>query len=110
MMTRGMCDDTWQTVREMKSFVQASAAFPYLLRLSSTLTALSDVSCFWMREFYLELCKRVQFPISMSLPAILIEHVLASGNGPPHPNATHPMGPHPSSPDGTPILTRWDPS
>ena len=25
---------------------------------------------------------RVQFPISMSLPAILIDHVLAAGNGP----------------------------
>ena len=40
-----------------------------------------DASCLWMREFT-ELCKRVQFPISMSLPAILIEHVLAAGNGP----------------------------
>ena len=54
----------------------------YLLRLSSTIKELGDVSSLWMREFYLELCKRVQFPISMSLPAILISHVLAAGNGP----------------------------
>ena len=65
------------TVRDMKAFVNTSADFSYLLRLSSTLSELGDVSCLWMREFYLELCKRVQFPISMSLPAILTEHVLA---------------------------------
>ena len=48
---------------------------------AATLVDLGDVSCLWMREFYLELCKRVQFPISMSLPAILIDHVLSAGNG-----------------------------
>jgi cytoplasmic FMR1 interacting protein len=69
-----------ETVKEMKDFVSKSAYFPHLLRLSSTLDDLGDVACLWMREFYLELCKRVQFPISMSLPAILTEHVLAAGN------------------------------
>ena len=71
-----------ETVKEMRTFVGDSAYFPYLLRLSSTLAELGDVSALWMREFYLELCKRVQFPISMSLPAILIEHVLAAANAP----------------------------
>mmetsp|Transcript_37008 Transcript_37008/g.102129 ORF Transcript_37008/g.102129 Transcript_37008/m.102129 type:complete len:610 (+) Transcript_37008:98-1927(+) len=33
-----------------------------------------------MREFHLELCMRVQFPVSMSLPWILIEHVLQQDN------------------------------
>ena len=69
-----------ETVKEMRAFVSESATFPYLMRPSSTLHQLGDVSCLWMREFYLELCKRVQFPISMSLPAILTEHVLAAGN------------------------------
>ena len=45
-------------------------------------SALSDVSYFWMREFYLELCMRVQFPVSMSLPWILAEHVLKQDNTP----------------------------
>jgi len=71
-----------EIVREMKAFVDEAAYFPYLCRLSATLDRLGDVSCLWMREFFLELCKRVQFPISMSLPAILIEHVLAAGNSP----------------------------
>ena len=70
-----------ETVKEMRQFVGDSALHPYLLRLSATLHELGDVSCLWMREFYLELCKRVQFPISMSLPAILIDHVLSAGNG-----------------------------
>ena len=69
-----------EAVKEMRDFVSDSSAFPYLMRLSSTLQSLGDVACLWMREFYLELCKRVQFPISMSLPAILTEHVLSAGN------------------------------
>jgi len=69
-----------EIVKEMRCFVAASACYPYLLRLSSTLTELGDLSFLWMREFYLELCKRVQFPISMSLPAMLTEHILAAGN------------------------------
>ena len=64
-----------ETVRAMREFVSESVEFPYLLRLSSTLHALNDTGFLWMREFYLELCKRVQFPISMSVPALLVEHV-----------------------------------
>ena len=43
-----------ETVREMRAFVSASACFPYLLRLSSCLDELADISCLWMREYYLE--------------------------------------------------------
>ena len=49
-----------EVVVKMKVFVNQSAQFHYLLRFSSTLSELGDVSCLWMREFYLELCKRVQ--------------------------------------------------
>jgi cytoplasmic FMR1 interacting protein len=69
-----------EIIKEMSAFVSASACFPYLLRLSSTLQELGDVSVLWMREFFLELSQRVQFPISMSLPSILCNHVLANGN------------------------------
>ena len=65
-----------QTVGEMRAFYSSTALFPYLLRLPSTLQQLSNVSYLWLREFYLELSKRSQFPVSMSLPWILIEHVL----------------------------------
>ena len=50
--------------------------------LAATLATLADVSYLWMREFYLELCQRVQFPLSMSLPWILVDHVLQMRNRP----------------------------
>lgn len=43
-----------EIIKEMSAFVSASACFPYLLRLSSTLQELGDVSVLWMREFFLE--------------------------------------------------------
>ena len=38
--------------------------------------ACSDLSELWYKEFYLELSKEIQFPIEMSLPWILTEHIL----------------------------------
>ena len=75
-------DISKDTIKEMRSFYSSTALFPYLLRLPQTLSTLSNVSYIWMREFYLELCKRTQFPISMSLPWILTEHVLNQRNRP----------------------------
>jgi len=69
-----------ETVKDMKDFLHKSASYPYLLRLPATLSSLADVSYMWMREYHLELCMRVQFPVSMSLPAILIEHIQSQGN------------------------------
>ena len=74
-------DISKETVKEMRAFYASTALFPYLLRLSETLSALSNVSYLWMREFYLELGKRTQFPISMSMPWILTEHILNQRNG-----------------------------
>ena len=70
------------TVGEMRSFYSSTALFPALLRLPATLQQLSSVSYLWLREFYLELSRRSQFPVSMSLPWILTEHVLTQRNGP----------------------------
>ena len=75
-------DISKETVKEMRAFYSTTALFPYLLRLPETLATLSNVSYLWLREFYLELGKRSQFPISMSLPWILTEHVLNQRNGP----------------------------
>ena len=69
-------------VTAMRAFYSASSLYPYLLNLQSTLATLADVSYLWMREFYLELCQRVQFPLSMSLPWILVDHVLQMRNRP----------------------------
>jgi cytoplasmic FMR1 interacting protein len=40
------------------------------------LTEASDLSDFWYREHYLEMTRCIQFPIEMSLPWILTEHLL----------------------------------
>ena len=43
-----------------------------------TLRECCDLSQLWFREFYLELTmgERIQFPIEMSLPWILTDHIL----------------------------------
>ena len=84
-------DISKETVKEMRAFYSTTALFPYLLRFPETLSALSNVSYLWMREFYLELGKRSQFPISMSLPWILTEHVLNQRNRPLMPLLFAPM-------------------
>ena len=71
-------DISKETSKEMRAFYSTTALFPYLLRLPETLATLSNVSHLWLREFYLELTMggRIQFPIEMSLPWILTEHVI----------------------------------
>lgn len=45
---------------------------------TETLRECCDLSQLWYREFYLEMTmgKRIQFPIEMSLPWILIDQIL----------------------------------
>ncbi|RKP00962.1 hypothetical protein CXG81DRAFT_12588 [Caulochytrium protostelioides] len=63
-------------VTELQAFYQRSMLFPEMLDFASTVQRCSDLSDLWLREFYLELSKQVQFPISMSLPWILTERIL----------------------------------
>ncbi|GMI36528.1 hypothetical protein TrRE_jg10260 [Triparma retinervis] len=65
----------------LESFYRTSLAFPYLLSFSDTVSKVSDIGDLWYREFYLEVSKQMnsklpQFPIAMSLPWILTEHVI----------------------------------
>ena len=62
--------------------------------MPETLATLSNVSYLWLREFYLELGQCTQFPISMSLPWILTEHVLNQRNGPLMPMLLASMDPY----------------
>jgi len=48
--------------------------------LLATLDHCCDLSELWYKEFYLELSKQIQFPIEMSLPWVLTDHVLSSGS------------------------------
>jgi len=51
--------------------------FP-IVCVTETLQECCDLSQLWYREFYLELTmgRRIQFPIDMSLPWILTDHIL----------------------------------
>jgi cytoplasmic FMR1 interacting protein len=84
---------TKDLVPEFERFYDRLFFFTYLLDFKGTLSSCLDMSDLWYREFYLEITKVnylascllskddsfvqcVQFPISMSLPFILAEHVV----------------------------------
>lgn len=62
----------------IENFLKESFYWQYLLNFSQTLTECCDLSQLWYREFYLEMTmgRRIQFPIEMSLPSILVDHIL----------------------------------
>ncbi|CAL8114581.1 unnamed protein product [Orchesella dallaii] len=59
-------------------FHKNSFYWNYLLNFSELLQQCCDLSQLWYREFYLEMTmgKRIQFPIEMSMPWILTDHIL----------------------------------
>ena len=67
---------TKSDVNQMQSFGERSFYFAHLLNFGDTVRELSDVGWLWFREFHLEMSRQVQFPINMSLPWILSEHVI----------------------------------
>lgn len=62
----------------IENFLKESFYWQYLLNFSQTLNECCDLSQLWYREFYLEMTmgRRIQFPIEMSLPSILTDHIL----------------------------------
>ncbi|XP_046852032.1 cytoplasmic FMR1-interacting protein 2-like isoform X2 [Xenia sp. Carnegie-2017] len=67
-----------ETVEAIEQFLKFSFFFRHLLHFSETLRECCDLSQLWFREFFLEMTmgKRIQFPIEMSMPWILTEHIL----------------------------------
>ncbi|KAJ2941818.1 hypothetical protein O0L34_g10626 [Tuta absoluta] len=91
------------TLQQLENFHAASKHWGALLNLSDSLQKCCDLSQLWYREFYLEMTmgrkvnkctvrhqhneecndlitmeKRIQFPIEMSMPWILTDHILRS--------------------------------
>ncbi|CDS40695.1 P53 inducible protein [Echinococcus multilocularis] len=66
------------TMAAIETFLKNSFYWPYLLNFSETLVKCCDLSQLWYREFFLEIANgtRIQFPIEMSLPWILTDHIL----------------------------------
>lgn len=57
-------------------FLKRCNEFLHLIDFDLTLAKCSDLSDLWYKEFYLELTKQIQFPIELSLPWILTNHIL----------------------------------
>ncbi|XP_065670394.1 cytoplasmic FMR1-interacting protein 1 homolog isoform X3 [Hydra vulgaris] len=70
------------TLNSIDVFLRSSFFYPYLLKFSQSLKECSDLSQLWYREFFLELTmgKRIQFPIEMSMPWILTDHILQASD------------------------------
>ncbi|XP_006898657.1 PREDICTED: cytoplasmic FMR1-interacting protein 1 [Elephantulus edwardii] len=62
----------------VNAFLRQSYMYPPLLTFGETLQQCCDLSQLWFREFFLELTmgRRIQFPIEMSMPWILTDHIL----------------------------------
>ena len=67
-------------VMKIDEFHKNSFFWNYLLNFSKSLQDSCDLSQLWYREFYLEMTmgKRIQFPIEMSMPWILTDHILST--------------------------------
>uniref|UniRef100_A0A183BT41 DUF1394 domain-containing protein n=1 Tax=Globodera pallida TaxID=36090 RepID=A0A183BT41_GLOPA len=65
---------------KMVHFLRQSYFWPALLNLKQSLDECVNLSQLWFREFYLEMAMgtRIQFPIDMSMPWMLIDHILSS--------------------------------
>uniref|UniRef100_A0A669F8W4 Cytoplasmic FMR1 interacting protein 2 n=1 Tax=Oreochromis niloticus TaxID=8128 RepID=A0A669F8W4_ORENI len=65
-------------VTAIEDFHKQSFFFTHLLNFSEALQQCCDLSQLWFREFFLELTmgRRIQFPIEMSMPWILTDHIL----------------------------------
>ncbi|XP_021955004.1 cytoplasmic FMR1-interacting protein isoform X2 [Folsomia candida] len=67
-----------QYLLAIENFHKTSFYWNYLINFSEYLQQCCDLSQLWYREFYLEMTmgKRIQFPIEMSMPWILTDHIL----------------------------------
>ena len=61
-------------------YYDLSFFYPHLLFFTTHVRRATDLSFLWYREFYLELTKCIQFPISMSLPWILTDYLISNSN------------------------------
>lgn len=67
-----------KTLIIVEKFFRFCILINYISDIHGTAKKSSDLSMLWFKEFYLELSRKVQFPISTSLPWILTEYALES--------------------------------
>lgn len=67
-------------VEILRDFYNKTYMWNYLLAYSTSFRRAADLADLWYREFYLEISKKIQFQIEMSLPWILTEEILKRTN------------------------------
>jgi len=70
-----------RTQEIFNDFYDHTHFFPYLASLSKTIQDVGYLGDLWYREYFIEITKCTQFPIEMSLPCILTEHVIQNVTG-----------------------------
>jgi len=75
-----MADVDAKDLPSLKEFYERSYNFNWLLNFNESVQAASDLSQLWYREYFLELTmgQMIQFPIEMSMPFIMVDHILTS--------------------------------
>lgn len=68
------------TVKTLLEFYHRTYFFDKLLNYNQSLQQAADLSQLWYREYFLELTRgtMIQFPIEMSMPFMLVDHILTS--------------------------------
>lgn len=71
-------DIDYHHLMNIDGFHKTSFFWSYLLNFNESLQSCCDLSQLWYREFFLEMTmgKRIQFPIEMSMPWVLTDHIL----------------------------------
>ena len=67
-------------VKSLEVIYERSFWYPSLINYANTIRDITDLGDLWYREYFLELTKRIQFEIDMSLAWSLCDHVLESNN------------------------------
>ena len=67
-------------VKSLEVIYERSFWYPALINFANTIRDITDLGDLWYREYFLELTKRIQFEIDMSLAWSLCDHVLESNN------------------------------
>eukprot|EP01041_Mallomonas_annulata_P000174 gene174-299_t len=66
-----------EDINILQNFYEKSYFYSYLFNYAHYVrNDIIDMSDLWYREFFLELTRCIQFPVEMSLPWILIEHII----------------------------------
>ena len=74
----GRADVETEDANVFEAFYYDSFFYQYALNFSQTVRELSDLGDLWYREFFLDMTRCVQFPLEISFPWILTEHVITS--------------------------------